>query len=207
MATAVKMIDDVVRVLAGEPTRAQVWAKVRTQADARKAARTLGVTQAQAIEAFKRRQERAANARRQHRDKLSSRRPGWLSDSWARRSLAAAYDACGFRSATHGHETDFSVGGEPGASSSTSQARPSSVGLPNAYSHRGYYVTQSHHAITVAADWLLTVKLRGAAVVDGRLVLQLAAEPGARGRYEATWVEQGRGTALNVRKGRLKLDV
>lgn len=194
---------DVLRVLAGEPTlaqqRARAWAAVETQAQARKAARLMGMTQASALRAFKLRQERT-----EHRachgcsDHLAVRKP--MAERWLKRALQNAYDAAGFRGATHGHSAVLALGDVPNATSQTAKVYPSSVGLPRSYDYR---VTQSAHVVRFAVDWLSAVKVRGAAWVSGALVLALATEPDERGAYAATWVRQGAGTSLSVVHGTL----
>jgi len=120
---------------------------------------------------------------------------------WRAKEVRRSYDRCSYRTAMHSHEVELQVG-EPRAASESGQARPSAVGLPNVYSKRGFWVATSQHWINYPERWLSRVKMRGAAVVDSRLTLDLATEPESGTQaYQAVWVEQGRGTTLKTVQG------
>jgi hypothetical protein len=193
--------EDVIRVLAGEPTlaqqRARTWARIDTQGQARLHAAFMGLTKAAAVRGLKLRKERAER-RAANGDPLTKRNAAVV--RWVRGALRRSYDAAGFRRATHGHHVVLVLGDVPGATVETAKVSPSKAGLPRSYDYR---VTQSYHALMFARDWLTAVKIRGAALVGGKLVLALATEPDSRGAYDATWVRQGAGTALVVEQGQL----
>jgi len=121
--------------------------------------------------------------------------------------LRAAYQRCGYRAAAHGHDLVIRVGAysAPGASSDVGHVRPQSVGLPNCYA--GYSVAQSEHVLTVRDDYRECVVARGVDVVDGMLTLDARPAPHplrpGESLLAATWVRQGRGTALAVERGYL----
>jgi hypothetical protein len=128
-----------------------------------------------------------------------------VSRRWLYRQIRAAYREAGYRTTKHGHSSKFRIAGEASISSSTTQQRPSAVGLPNAYAKQAFWVATSAHTITVAPDWCGAVRARGAAVVGGLLTLDLArqADPSVPGEraYRAIWVEQGRGTEIRKVNG------
>ena len=183
---------DVVTVLGGGRPLSERWAECATQAQARALALDLGLTQKAAVAALKLRDQRRER-RTANRDPLAVRNPAC--ERWRRQQVYAALRQADFRVATHDHHTVVSFG-EPGATSESGKARPSDVGLPNAYAKRGFFVTVSVHQFAFAANWLTAVKLRGATFVGDALVLGLATEPDEHGGYEAVVVRQGRGTSL-----------
>lgn len=182
------------RVLAGEAVTTWGDALMGTLKHARESAECFGVTQRHMEQAWRKHRQR-----QQLRNENKSHVP--INQRWRCTQLSRAYNDCDYRRATHEHDVKMNFG-EPGASSGTAKLRPSAVGLPNAYSTRGYWVASSEHTICAHEGWLQRVKLRGASVVDGMLTLDLApaAEPGTQA-YAAVWVERGRGTAIRAVRG------
>jgi len=75
---------------------------------------------------------------------------------YIRRAIVSAARGAGLRTATHAHEDVVHVvaEGDERVTSSTAAASPSSVGLPNAYSRKGYSVTASTHTWCVSTALL-----------------------------------------------------
>lgn len=187
------MKEQILKVLAGE--KAETWKSVLggTLKAARGKAGVLGVT-AKAVEL-------AWRKHRQRKEASHGCQIAPISQRWRYKSARAAYRRCGYRSATHSH-TLLLHPGTPGATSLTDKCRPSAVGLPNAYSARGYWVTTSKHEISYPENWVARVKCRQAEVVDGKLTLDLSSEPvPGTSAYPAVWIEQGRGTSLVTVRG------
>jgi hypothetical protein len=182
--------------------RAQI-ADAPTRAEAKRLAVRACITQAEAGRIydlhFARKCERAALG---HCNGIANRVPGGFASNWESRQIADAYDRAGYRTATHSHALSIKIGVPSGASSDSGTARPSSVGLPNAYT--GFHVATSAHTLRVAPHWLRNVKGRGLGTVDGLLTLECAAEPDqsvSHYAYPAVWVRQGRGTSLVTERG------
>lgn len=186
----------IMRVLAGEQSATWEQALGGTLTQAKAMAKALCVTQRAVAEAWHKRQDRS------ERDKATAVAP--CTARWRQKQVRGAYARCQYRRATRSHVLRVRVG-EPGVHSTSGQARPSEVGLPNAYAKRGYWVATSEHVVEYPADWLRRVKVRDAAVVDGCMTLDLSPEPEPGTRcYAAVWVEQGRGTALKTVRGWLE---
>lgn len=194
-------------VLRGTPiavTRLRDAARAPTVAEARRAAERAGIRGVEGECALRLRREREETARQGRPDRLASRAAGSFAARYVQGKLQAAYDRCGYRVATHGHEVKFRVDGVAACvEASSGTVRPSKAGLPGRY---GYQVTRSFHEITVPVGWLRSVYLRAAAVIGGRLVLALGANPDEAGRYAAAWVEQGRGTSIRLEHGYVERD-
>jgi hypothetical protein len=162
-----------------------------------------GLTQAEAARIYDRHHDRkAARSALGHGGAIANRKPGGFARKWERRQISLAYDRADYRTAKHDHSFSIEIGVPSGASSDSGQARPSSVGLPNAYT--GFHVATSSHALRVAPHWLATVKGRGLGTLDGLLTLECAAEPDQSVgpyAYSAVWVRQGRGTSLITERG------
>lgn len=124
-------------------------------------------------------------ARERNCDRLASRLPGNVPGRALRRIFAAALKTASFRGATHSHDVSVVIvaRGEEGVRSSNGRTNPSSLGLPNAYARKGFFVTTSEHAWSVSADFFKVPPADRA----GRGWLQLS---------PTVLVRQGRGTAL-----------
>lgn len=136
---------------------------------------------------YRRRQERAQRAA-EHVDPLATRSPGHARRTIAVRRAEEIVCAARFRTATHGHERSFSAV-EPGhetAKSLTDSVRPSSVGLPNAYAKKGFFVITSEHRWSVSVA-ILSPEVRA---------LNAAAPEGVVWLSTTCRVRQGRGTSL-----------
>lgn len=112
--------------------------------------------------------------------------------------LREAYDRCGYRvagSSWAGGEHDLTVslvdrGQRVAASSSTARA----------WSKNGKWSgTNSSHAIAVHETW--TAIDPSARVVAKLLTLEMGSVPVEPGIFQATWVEQGRGTSIAAHRG------
>lgn len=126
---------------------------------------------------------RAARAKaRSRRDALAERQPGQARARAAQALIARALRKADLRGATHSHDTtiEWVAPGLEAGRSDTGSLRPSAVGLPNAYSRRGYWVTSSSHTIRASTRILTAPR-------SERGVLYLA--PDVR-------VRQSRGTSL-----------
>jgi hypothetical protein len=135
-------------------------------------------------------------------DSLAQRRPGYMAQRHRQDCLEAAYATAAYRSARHCHTAQLTVfGAAPSVSYQAGHVRPDEVGLGAAYARKAFSVATSAHHIVAPDGWLRTVYSRGAAVVDGRLVLALADEPDPAGVYAVKWVEQGRGTSIRLESG------
>ena len=195
--------DRIVAALAGkplDPTRLRASAAAASIEGARQAAKRAGLPpiDGERALALHRKRESLASVV----DRLAEREVGGKAAGWERGKFAEAYVAAGYRRATHAHTQTLAVhGAAPVASGDTGRIDPSAAGLPRAYAKQGYSVTTSSHTITAPAGWLRRVYLRGAALIDGRLVLELAPDPDPSGAYAAAWVEQGRGTAIRLERG------
>jgi hypothetical protein len=179
--------------------RAKV-ADAPTRAEAKRLAKSACITQAEAGRIYDTHQARQLERRRT--DEIRARKPGQFAATFERRQIRAAYDRADYHTARHQHSLSIAVGVPSGASSDSGQARPSSVGLPNAYT--GFHVATSSHALRVAPGWLATVKARGLGTLDGLLTLECSAEPDQSVgpyAYPAVWVRQGRGTSLITERG------
>jgi len=121
---------------------------------------------------------------------LASRKPGHARDTIIHRRATEVIDAAGFREATHSHDTTIDVvaEGREGAASGTNSLRPSAVGLPNAYTKKGYWITASSHTWHVSAA-ILSPEVRA---------LNAAAPAGVVYLSTSVRVRQGRGTSLTV---------
>lgn len=109
-----------------------------------------------------------------------------------KRVRAALLHAADYRWACNGHTNTVQFG-EPWASSDTSSDRSIYRG-----SFKGWSATISSHTYSVPEDWLDTVEASGLARVDGLLTLFAERIPGHGAElFRATWVEQGRGTAIH----------
>ena len=184
-------------------TKAQHWRlvlKMSYEAGARNAI-GLGVKPA-AIKAAIRRHREREEAARENLDALAARKPGGAVKRWTLLCLGVAIDEADFRTTTHGHTTYAEVADFASVQGYVTNHRPSELGLPNAYANKGFTVACSTHSFQVTPAWIRDVKMRGCAVVGGLLTLDLGPEiePGI---FQATWVEQGRGTTLRARTGHL----
>ena len=101
-----------------------------------------------------------------------------------KRAAVRALRRASLRTATHDHDNVIVIvaKGSEGASSSSDRVRPSSVGLPNAYAKKGFFVVSSTH------EWRVSVE-HGLRVIGGFVYLR----PDLR-------VRSGRGTALVTEK-------
>lgn len=122
-------------------------------------------------------------------DRLAQRKPGNVAARATKRALVAALWDAGFRHATHSHDETISIvaRGQEGCSSESSSAWASDVGLPNAYSRKGFRVATSKHAWRVSAEIFRVAP--GARAESGLVYLS----PTIR-------VRQGRGTSLVVER-------
>jgi hypothetical protein len=123
-------------------------------------------------------------------DPLARRKPHHMLRRYAAMIAERLISKADFRTATHSHEVEIAIvePGREGASSSTAQARPSDVGLPNAYAKQGFFVTTSTHSYSISIDAILDPVVRQA-TTRGHLYLR----PDLR-------VVQGRGTSLVVER-------
>ena len=175
-----------------------------TKTEARKLASAARLTQTQAVDLWT-----TIQAKRKSRKASldgADPQPKPAQDRWRAKCVRAAYRAASYRTATHSHAWDWTVSDCPGASSDSSKARPSDVGLPNAYSKQGFWVATSDHRLAISRTWLRDVQARGLACLDGMVTLACSSAPAldvrADGRaYAAVWARQGRGTSLVTERG------
>lgn len=117
------------------------------------------------------------------------------------KAVRIAFSAAGYRSATHG-DLSYHLTTDPAAVG----VRQEEYADRSIYrgKYKGWSARVQNTAITVPIDWRLRVQRRGLAVVDGMLTLDaapLAGAPDGVDLYAATWLEQGRGTALSAHDG------
>lgn len=69
--------------------------------------------------------------------------------------------------------------------------------------YKGWQAAEDHHHICAPADWRVRVQRRGLATVGGMLTLDLQplVPHGDIELFQAVWVAQGRGYAVNVQRG------
>jgi hypothetical protein len=183
-----------------DPTRLRASAQATSIGKARQAAVRAGLPAINGERALVLHRKRAELACVE--DPLAKRSAGSFARAWERTMLVEAYTVARYRQATHAHEELLSVGAaHTYVHSSSDRLDPRQAGLPNAYARKAYSVAASRHEIAAPVGWLRAVYVRGAAVIDGRLVLELAPEADPGGAYAATWVERGRGTALRTEHG------
>jgi hypothetical protein len=118
------------------------------------------------------------------KDPLAQRQPGGALRRAALHAFSIACSQAAFRVATHAHETAVRFSPtDCGAESHNDSVWPSAVGLPNAYSKKGFRVTTSIHRFLVSPA---IFKVPGDKRWDGK---HLWLAPDVR-------VRQGRGTSL-----------
>jgi len=134
------------------------------------------------------RAERAA-ARDKGVDQLADRTPGNAVRRAVTKAVRAAIREADLRTARHSHDTTIEIvePGSEGATSISDQARPSSVGLSNAYAKKGFWVATSEHTFRVSRDFLATP-------------CESRAETGVLYLSPTCRVRQGRGTSLVVER-------
>lgn len=182
------------------PTRLKRAAMAVTTYDAREAAIAAGLPAAEGERAlFRRRTRRVEHSL--NADPLASRAQGGMALDYAWNRLSDAYLKASYRVATHHHETELRFGLHAGVTSDGGSEWASKSGLSRAYQKKSARVATSKHQITAASTWMRRVYLRGAALVDCRLVLSLDEAPDPGGAYRASWVEPGRGTAIRLATG------